>query len=106
MTAKRSRASIWLGVAFVVIVLFAASPLIAAFAAGAIADILGCTVNEGGASMCMFMGRNIGQTLAELFVLGWLSFVTLPAGLFALAIWLVVACVVAFIRSRRRRREA
>jgi len=106
MSAQRSHAGVWLSVTFVIIVLLAAAPLISAFIAGAIADVLGCTVNEGGASLCMFMGRDIGQTLAEMFVLGWLAFVTLPWGLAALAIWLVVACVVAFIRWRRRRREA
>jgi hypothetical protein len=106
MSAQRSHAFIWLSVTFVVIVLFATSPLISASIAGGMANALGCTVNEGGASTCMFMGTDIGQTLAEMFVVGWLAFVTLPLGLAALAIWLVVAGAVVFIRWRRRRREA
>jgi hypothetical protein len=106
MIAQRSRAVLWLGVSFVVIVVLAAAPLISAFIAGAIANILGCTLNEGGASTCMLRGNDIGQTLAEMFVLGWLAFVTLPWGGFALAIWLVVACVVALVKWRRRRHEA
>ncbi len=106
MSAKRSRTFFWLSMSFVIIVLLAAAPLISAFIAGAIADVLGCTLNEGGASTCLFMGQDIGETLAEMFVLGWLAFVTLPWGLSALAIWFVVACVVAIVRWRRRRREA
>jgi hypothetical protein len=106
MSTRRGHAVIWLSVSFILIVLFAAAPLISALIAGGIADALGCTLNEGGASGCLFRGADIGQTLAELFVLGWLSFVTLPIGLAALAIWFVVACLIAFIGWRRRRREA
>jgi hypothetical protein len=106
MSAKRSRAMVWLAVSFVLIVLFAVSPLISALISGGIASALGCTVNEGGASGCIFMGRDIGETLAEMFVVGWLEFVTLPLGLFALAVWAVVACVVAIVGWRRRRSAA
>jgi len=106
MNARRSPANVWLAVSFCVIVVLAASPLICASIAGAIAGLLGCTLNEGGASGCIFMGRDIGETLAEMFIAGWLAFVTLPAGLFALAMWLVVACVVVFVRWRLRRRQA
>jgi hypothetical protein len=106
MSTKRSHAPVWLAITFVLILLFALSPLISAISSGAIASALGCTVNEGGASGCMFMGRDIGETLAEMFVAGWLEFVTLPLGLAALAVWFVVACVVAIIGWRRRRREA
>ena len=106
MSAQKSRAVLWLGVSFVVIFVAAVAPLISAFIAGAVANILGCTLNEGGASTCMFNGSDIGQTLADMFVLGWLAFVTLPWGGFALAIWLAVAGVVALVKWRRRRREA
>jgi len=106
MSARRSHAVLWLSISFILIVLFAAAPLIPGFIAGGIADALGCTVNEGGATQCLYHGSDIGQTLAEMVVLGWLAFVTFPLGLAALAIWLVVACLVAFIGWRRRRREA
>ena len=103
MSAKPSCASVWLAVSFVLIVLFAAAPLISAFISGGIASALGCTVNEGGASACMFMGRDIGGTLADMFVAGWLEFVALPLGVAALAGWFVVACGVAIVGWRRRR---
>jgi hypothetical protein len=105
MSTKRSRAPIWLGISFVLIVLFALSPLISALISGAIASALGCTVNEGGASGCILMGRDIGETLTVMFVLGWLEFVTLPLGLVGLVVWVVVAAAVAIVGWRRRRRE-
>jgi hypothetical protein len=44
--------------------------------------------------------------LADMFVAGWLEFVTFPIGLAALLVWFVVACVVAIVGWRRRRRDA
>jgi hypothetical protein len=106
MSAKRSSAPVWLVVSLVLILLFAVSPLILASVSSGIASVLGCTVNEGGASGCILRGRDIGETLAEMFVAGWLEFVTLPLGLAALAVWFVAACVVTIIGWRRRRRAA
>ena len=102
---RRSPAFWWLLAFFVLIIVVAAAPLISAFVAGGIAGALGCTLNEGGVSPCPFMGTDIGETLVVMFVLGWLAFVTLPFGAMALAAWLVVACVVAFLAWRRRRRQ-
>jgi hypothetical protein len=102
----RSPAFVWLSVSFFLIVLFAIAPLISVFISGGIADALGCTVNEGGSSPCLFRGTDIGETLNVMFVLGWFAFETLPLGAVMLAIWLVVACVVVLIKWRRRRREA
>jgi hypothetical protein len=103
MNVPRSTVFWWLSLSFVLIVLVAGAPLISAFIAGGIANALGCTLNEGGVSPCPFMGTDIGETLVVMFVLGWLAFVTLPFGGMALAVWLVVACVVGFIGWRRRR---
>src|SRR5580693_6939704 len=105
MNAKPNRATFWLIVTLILIVLLAGAPLISAFISGGIASALGCTVNEGGASGCIFMGRDISELLLDMFVLGWLALVTLPFGAIAFGVWLLVACIVAVVR-RRRRREA
>jgi hypothetical protein len=102
----RSHAFVWLSVSFVLIVLFAAAPLISAFIGGGIADALGCAVTEGVSSPCLFRGSDVSETLSVMFVLGWFAFETLPLGALLLAIWLVVACLVVLIKWRRRRREA
>ena len=105
MSPERSRAVIWLGVTLVLIIIVAGAPLISAVIAGGIANALGCTLNEGGVSTCIFMGHDIGETLLDMFVLGWLGFVTLPFGAILFGIWLIVVCVVT-LRRRRRQREA
>jgi hypothetical protein len=106
MSATRNYAFVGLSVSFVLIVRFAAAPLISAFIGGGVADTLGCTVTEGVSSPCLFPGSDISETLSVMFVLGWFAFETLPLGGVLMAIWLVVACVVALIKWRRRRREA
>jgi hypothetical protein len=103
VSARRSRGFVWLGVAFVLIVLFAAWPLLSVMLASGMAGALGCALNEGGASPCLFMGTDIGETLVVMFVLGWFAFWTLPLGAVALVAWLVIACVATLLGWRRRR---
>jgi hypothetical protein len=105
MGAKQGHPFVWLGAAFVVIVLLAAMPVISALISGAIAGALGCQLNEGGAPPCPLMGVDLGEMLVVMFVLGWFAFVTLPLGAVALAVWLIVACLITFVWWRRRRRE-
>jgi hypothetical protein len=106
VSATRRSVFLWLGIPFVLIVLLALAPLLSALIAGAIADALGCGLNEGGASPCPFMGHDLGEPLVIMLVLGWLAILTLPLGAAALVIWLVIVCVVAVTRWRRRRVEA
>jgi hypothetical protein len=105
VSASRGSAFLWLGIVFVLIVLLAVAPLLSALLAGAIADALGCGLNEGGASPCPFMGHDFGEPLVVMFVVGWLGIATLPLGAAALTVWLVVTCVVVVVRWRRRRVE-
>ena len=106
MSNQRSPAFILLTIALILIVLVTLSPLICAAIASGMAAVLGCSVNEGGATQCMFMGSDIGQTLAELFVVGWLFFITLPVGGVALLVWLVITGFVILLRRRRRGAQA
>jgi hypothetical protein len=105
VSASRGSAFLWLGIVFVLIVLLAVAPLLSALLAGAIADALGCGLNEGGASPCPFLGHDLGEPLVVMFVVGWLGIATLPLGAAALTAWLVVTCVVVVARWRRRRVE-
>ena len=61
MGAKQGHPFVWLGAAFVVIVLLAAMPVISALISGAIAGALGCQLNEGGAPPCPLMGVDLGE---------------------------------------------
>src|SRR5262249_25608993 len=90
----------------VLIVLFGVLPLIATLASGVIADVLGCTVNEGGVYPCLWHGHDLGETLAVLFNLGWFAFATLPVALCGLAVWSAVAAALLLRRWWKRRKTA
>lgn len=74
----------------VLIVLFALAPVGTAIASASIANAHGCQVDEGSAHPCIINGHDYGQLFYTLGVLGWLMLVTLPGGLFAFVIWLIV----------------
>jgi hypothetical protein len=93
----------WLGIAFVLLALFIAAPLISLFIGGGIADALGCTLAISSTAPCLFMGFDLADALA---LIGYLGFVTIPLAMPFFAIWLVIACIVTFIWWWRRRREA
>lgn len=80
--------------------LYTFGPLLAALGAGAVADAHGCTLNEGNAHPCVIAGHDWGGTLYGLFVLGWLALLTLPTGLLA---GLVGVVVLAVRRAQRRK---
>lgn len=76
-------------VLFLILVL-AFAPIGSVVIAGAVANTYGCRVDEGSVHPCLIGGRDYGQTLYTLGVLGWLMLITLPAGMAAGLIWLVV----------------
>ena len=78
----------WFSMVCVTILVIAVLPVISVSLTYAISSALGCSVNEGGATPCPFMGVDLGETLVTMMVLGWLGLITLPAGGVALAIWL------------------
>jgi hypothetical protein len=83
------------------IVLWMLLPMISVFTASAIADVSGCTLNEGSAHECIVSGTDIGDTLYTMFVLGWLFFLTVPTGLVALVLF--TAIVLLSARAKRKR---
>ena len=87
MSARRGP-FFWFSAVCVTILVIAMLPMISVSLTYAIASALGCSVNEGGATPCPFMGVDLGETLVTMMVLGWLGLVTLPVGGAALAIWL------------------
>ena len=78
----------WIVLALIVLVAFA--PIGSVIMCGWIANAHGCKVDEGSVHPCMINGKDYGQLLYTLGVLGWLMLVTLPVGALAFAIWLIV----------------
>ena len=55
-----------------------------------VANAHGCRVDEGSVHPCMIGGKDYGQLLYTLGVMGWLMIATIPGGAFASVIWLIV----------------
>jgi hypothetical protein len=72
------------------IFVFAFAPIGSVMTCAWIANSHGCKVDEGSVHPCIINGKDYGQFLYTLGVLGWLMLVTIPGGLFAFVIWLIV----------------
>ncbi len=89
-------------IAFVLIVLVAFAPVGSVIASGLIANAHGCRVDEGSVHPCVINGKDYGQLLYALGVMGWLMLVTIPGGTVAFIIWLIILLV---HRSNWRKRR-
>src|SRR5215471_15235390 len=81
---------IWYALALFVIVAFAFAPIGSVILCAVLANAYACKVDEGSMHPCIVNGQDYGQLLYTLGVLGWLMLVTLPAGLFAFVVWLII----------------
>ncbi len=77
------------------ILLIAGLPVISVAISMAIANGLGCTLNEGNIHPCPFIGTDLGHLLYFLFASGWFGLLTIPAGAFLLVLWFIAAMVFA-----------
>lgn len=62
----------------------------------------GCTLHEGFSNPCVIWGKDRGETLSGMFVMGWFMLVTVPAGA-AILLVLVIQIVFDLIARYRRR---
>jgi hypothetical protein len=82
-------------------------PAILAGTAGSIATANGCELNEGVINSCIVDGREMGETLYSMGVMGWFMLVTIPTGLLALLIFLLLLLIEWIVgRARAKRRLA
>jgi len=72
------------------IAIVAFAPVGSVVACGLIANTHGFRVDEGSVHPCVIGGKDYGQLLYTLGVMGWLMLITLPAGALAFATWLIV----------------
>jgi hypothetical protein len=75
------------------IVLLAVLPLLSALGAGAVASANGCALDEGSVHPCIIGGADWGEALYSFGVLGWLMLASLPLGVVALIVWLIVLLI-------------
>jgi hypothetical protein len=89
------------------ILLVAVAPVLSVIAASAIANRLGCRLDESGVHPCDYNGRDIGSELLTMAMMGWLGSATLPLGGMALILYLLIALIYEVARySLRRRKQA
>ncbi|WP_017347968.1 hypothetical protein [Pantoea sp. A4] len=85
-TTRRWR--FWL-VSLLSILLLGLFPVISVVIGGMIARAAGCHVDEAGVYPCIIAGRDVGEWLSFMNVMGWLMIATLPLGAGLLLLWLV-----------------
>jgi hypothetical protein len=71
--------------------------------AGNIASANGCQLDEGSVHPCIVSGRDMGEQLYGMGVMGWFMLVTIPTGLLALAIYGAILLAVWLVGRARRR---
>jgi ribosomal protein S18 acetylase RimI-like enzyme len=73
--------------------LFAVWPIASLVSASMIAQSNGCLIDEGSVHPCMISGEDWGENLYTMAVLGWLMLATVPLGLGAGIVWLIVLLI-------------
>ena len=87
------------------ILLLGISPFIVTAIAGTIADTNGCTLHEGFVNPCVINGKDWGQDLYTMGMMGWFTIATLPIAAGAAAIYLLIVVIIAIVRWTRRRSD-
>jgi hypothetical protein len=89
------------------ILLWTTWPVILVAIAGGIASANSCELNETVINSCIVDGREMGTTLYSMGVMGWFMLVTIPTGLLALLIFLLLLLSEWLVgRARAKRRLA
>lgn len=83
-------------IGYSLIVLWMFLPMIPVVVAGGIATIYGCDLDEGDVHPCFVFGKDRGELLYGMAMMGWFSLGTFPTGVLAL----IVFSVIVWLRSR------
>lgn len=87
--------------ALLLIAAITCGPLSLALGAGWVAEANGCTLHEGFVNPCMIGGRDYGETLYGMGMMGWLAIASIPLGLIMLAAYLVIVFIVWLVRRQQ-----
>ena len=78
-------------IGLIISIVIAVCPLILVWSVDLIAELNGCSLNEGSIQPCIVAGMDIGGVLYSIFMSGWYLFITFPVGavlFFGSLIWL------------------
>jgi hypothetical protein len=68
-------------------------PLISMAVAESIAQLNGCTLDLAAVHPCIVGGKDIGQTLLTLGMMGWFLFATMPGVAAVIVVWILVEVI-------------
>ena len=88
------------------ILFLGASPFIPVAIAGTIAERNDCTLHEGFVNPCVIDGKDWGETLYSMGMMGWIGIATIPLAVIIAGIYLVVVIIISIIQYVRRRNAA
>jgi hypothetical protein len=91
-----------IGLVYGGILLWTFGPFLTAGFAELIANINGCTLNEGTVNTCMVFGRDIGNLLYSMFVTGWYILLTFPSGALLFLMFSILLIVLQIQKQRNR----
>jgi hypothetical protein len=80
----------FINIGYGIIVLWMIWPLVPVMFAGIVATSCGCKVDEGSVHPCIVLGKDIGELLYGMSMMGWFAIGTFPSGMIALAIFSVI----------------
>jgi ABC-type Fe3+ transport system permease subunit len=80
-------------IVLLLIAVIALTPVASVVVSGWVAHSHGCQLDEGSSHPCLIDGKDYGETLTTMFVLGWLMLLTLPAGAVMSTGWLTVLLI-------------
>ncbi len=95
------RANRGLVIGYGVIALAAGWPIVSVVIAGTIAWVNGCTLHEGFVNPCVVNGKDIGETLYTMGVMGLLMMATIPLGILASMAWTVAWVIWGAMKKRK-----
>jgi len=75
---------------YLLILLYMFAPILCVLLSSAVASATGSRLDEGTTHPCIIFGCDLGWLLYALFVCGWLAFFTVPTGLLAIVITILV----------------
>jgi hypothetical protein len=93
------RILVWLLVILTVLELV---PLLSVLATALVANVLGCTVDEGSIHPCLFAGTDLGGLLYSMGMMGWLFILTAPLMVLVLLGWILIGGLAVWRAVRRR----
>lgn len=83
-----------------ILLLLCLLPLISMAVAEAVAQIYGCKLDLAAVHPCLVGGKDIGETLLTLGMMGWFLFATMPGVLAVVVVWIVVE-IIRWVSGRR-----